>query len=134
MNWHHVLNSSFRFPETLQIFSNPTPLIIMVRGVGWGVKLHFWNFLPPIAFNNDPPFSDYENCKKHLPTQLTFTPSLYDYQLSVPSVIFLVLHFYWATLQNSTKLNYDRISKFGYKRDRWWEIEHCQTFDYLSNV
>ena len=59
----------------------------------------------PIAFNNEPPPPiDYEICKEHLPTHLTFTPSLHDFQSSIPSVIFLVLHFYWATLQNSTKI------------------------------
>ena len=61
---------------------------------GEGVKLHFLETLPLIAFNNDPSLQDYENCTEHLPTPLTFTPSLYDFQASIPSVFFFVLHFY----------------------------------------
>ena len=62
------------------------------------------------------PFTpDYENCKEHLPTHLTFTPSFRDFQPSISSVIFLVLHFYWAALQNSSKINCVRMSAFDYK-------------------
>ena len=82
---------------------------------GGGTNCIFWKILPLRALLMTPFTPDYENCKEHLPTHLTFTPSFRDFQPSISSVIFLVLHFYWAALQNSSKINCVRMSAFDYK-------------------
>ena len=71
-------------------------------GVGWWSYWIFWKFWLPILFNNDTPH--------YLPTYLTFTPPLHDFQPLMHSVVLLVVQFYWATLKKSIKINCVRMN------------------------
>ena len=121
LDWPHVLIS---FPwNCASIFKSHThhPSSTEPKSITIGLTICKYSSMlnyRGVQMMTPPPPPDYKNCKEHLPTQLTLTPLLHDFQPSIPSVIFLLLHFYWATLQNSTKINCDRMSTFDYKSIR----------------
>ena len=112
--------SSFCFPETMQVFSNPTPIIqstinpqwsknqssvaetsastllcLIIVGGREGCQIAFFrNFYPLQLLIMTLISPDFKNCKEHLTTHLTFASLLHDFQPSILSVTFLVLHFY----------------------------------------
>ena len=55
-------------------------IMLNYRGLGGGVKLLFFGNFYPLWLLIMPPTPDYENCKEHLPTRLTFSPLLHDFQ------------------------------------------------------
>ena len=57
-------------------------IMLNYRGLGGGVKLLFFGNFYPLWLLIMTPIPDYENCKEHLPTHLTFTPHFMTFNLN----------------------------------------------------
>ena len=80
-------------------------IMLNYRGLGGGVKLLFFGNFYPLWLLIMTPIPDYENCKEHLPTHLTFTPTFHDFQPQCPLWFFLYFIFIellFKTQQKST--------------------------------